>query len=200
MYKAKDYKEQDDTALIKLAQKGDEKAFEEIVNRYSNRVINLTSRIMGSRDDGWDIAQEVFISVWKNIKSFDSTKNLYPWIRRIAINACYEELRKRGKTLESSLDNVEEGEPSIDVPDEKYSPEDTFEKIELNEVIERALETLPEHYRVTLWLRVIENLTYEEIAETLNINIGTVKSRINMARKLMRDRLKYYLEVKDEPS
>lgn len=200
MYKVKNYKEQDDITLIKLAQKGDEKAFEEIVNRYSNRVINLAARIMGSRDDGWDIAQEVFISVWKNIKSFDSAKNLYPWIRKITVNACYEELRKRGKGLESSLDDVEDGEPSIDVPDEKYSPEDIFDKIELNEVIEKALETLPEHYRVTLWLRVIENLTYEEIAETLNINIGTVKSRINMARKLMRDRLKYYLEVKDEPS
>jgi RNA polymerase sigma-70 factor (ECF subfamily) len=70
----------------------------------------------------------------------------------------------------------------------------------LKEVIEKAFETLPEHYRVTLWLRVVENLTYEEIAETLNINIGTVKSRINMARKLMRDRLKSYLEVTDESS
>lgn len=200
MYKDKSYKEQDDTNLIKLAQKGDERAFEEIINRYSNRILNLATRIMGSVDDGWDVAQEVFISIWRNIKNFDSSRNLYPWIRKITVNACYEELRKRGKHLESSLDNVEEGEPSIDVPDEKYSPEDMFDKIELNEVIEKALETLPEHYRVTLWLRVVENLTYEEIAETLNINIGTVKSRINMARKLMRDKLKYYLEVKDEPS
>lgn len=200
MYKDKSYKEQDDTNLIKLAQKGDERAFEEIINRYSNRILNLATRIMGSVDDGWDVAQEVFISIWRNIKNFDSSRNFYPWIRKITVNACYEELRKRGKHLESSLDNVEEGEPSIDVPDEKYSPEDMFDKIELNEVIEKALETLPEHYRVTLWLRVVENLTYEEIAETLNINIGTVKSRINMARKLMRDKLKYYLEVKDEPS
>lgn len=200
MYKDKSYKEQDDTNLIKLAQKGDEKAFEEIINRYSNRILNLATRIIGSVDDGWDVAQEVFISIWRNIKNFDSSRNFYPWIRKITVNACYEELRKRGKHLESSLDNVEEGEPSIDVPDEKYSPEDMFDKIELNEVIEKALETLPEHYRVTLWLRVVENLTYEEIAETLNINIGTVKSRINMARKLMRDKLKYYLEVKDEPS
>jgi len=198
--KSKKYKEQDDIDLIKLAQKGDEKAFEEIVNRYSNRVINLATQIMRSKDEGWDVAQEVFISIWRNIKNFDSTKSLYPWIRRITINACYEELRKRGKSKESSLDDVEDDEPSIDVPDETYSPEDTFSKIELKEVIEKALESLPEHYRTTLWLRVVENLTYEEIAETLNINIGTVKSRINMARKLMRDRLKYYLEVKDESS
>lgn len=200
MYKIKNYRVQDDITLIKLSQKGDEKAFEEIVNRYSNRIINLAARIMGSTDDGWDVAQEVFISIWKNIDSFDSNRDLYPWIRKITINACYEELRKRGKRLESSLDDVEDGEPSIDIPDEKYSPEDAFDKIELNEVIKKALETLPEHYRITLWLRVVENLTYEEIAETLNINIGTVKSRINMARKLMRERLKYYLEVKDDPS
>ncbi|MCX7796194.1 MAG: sigma-70 family RNA polymerase sigma factor [bacterium] len=200
MYKVGNYKEQDDTTLIRLAQRGDEKAFEEIVNRYSNRIINLAVKIMGSTDDGWDIAQEVFISIWKNIRSFDSSKTLYPWIRKITVNACYEELRKRGRRVESSLDDVEDGEPSIDIPDDKYSPEDAFDKIELNEVIEKALETLPEHYRITLWLRVVENLTYEEIAETLNINIGTVKSRINMARKLMRDRLKYYLEVKDDPS
>lgn len=198
--KLKKYKEQDDINLIKLAQKGDEKAFEEIVNRYSNRIINLATQIMGSRDEGWDVAQEVFISIWRNIRSFDNTRSLYPWIRRITINACYEELRKRGKSKETSLDDVEDDEPSIDIPDETYSPEDTFSKIELKEVVEKALESLPEHYRITLWLRVIENLTYEEIAETLNINIGTVKSRINMARKLMRDRLKNYLEVKDEPS
>ncbi|MGC8971684.1 MAG: RNA polymerase sigma factor [bacterium] len=198
--KQKKYKDQDDIDLIKLAQKGDEKAFEEIVNRYSNRIINLATQIMGSRDEGWDVAQEVFISIWRNIESFDSARSLYPWIRRITINACYEELRKRGKSKETSLDDVEDDEPSIDVPDETYSPEDTFDRIELKEVIEKALGSLPEHYRTTLWLRVVENLTYEEIAETLNINIGTVKSRINMARKLMRDRLKYYLEVKDESS
>ncbi len=198
--KLKRYREQNEVELIRLAQKGDERAFEEIINRYSNRVINLATQIMGSRDEGWDVAQEVFISIWKNIKSFDTTRNLYPWIRRITINTCYEELRRRKRDRETSLDDVEEDEPSIDIPDETYLPDDNFSKIELKEVIEKAFETLPEHYRVTLWLRVVENLTYEEIAETLNINIGTVKSRINMARKLMRDRLKSYLEVTDESS
>jgi RNA polymerase sigma-70 factor (ECF subfamily) len=198
--KLKRYREENEVELIRLAQKGDERAFEEIINRYSNRVINLATQIMGSRDEGWDVAQEVFISIWKNIKSFDTTRNLYPWIRRITINTCYEELRRRKRDRETSLDDVEEEEPSIDIPDETYLPDDNFSKIELKEVIEKAFETLPEHYRVTLWLRVVENLTYEEIAETLNINIGTVKSRINMARKLMRDRLKSYLEVTDESS
>jgi RNA polymerase sigma-70 factor (ECF subfamily) len=198
--KLKRYREENEVELIRLAQKGDERAFEEIINRYSNRVINLATQIMGSRDEGWDVAQEVFISIWKNIKSFDTTRNLYPWIRRITINTCYEELRRRKRDRETFLDDVEEEEPSIDIPDETYLPDDNFSKIELKEVIEKAFETLPEHYRVTLWLRVVENLTYEEIAETLNINIGTVKSRINMARKLMRDRLKSYLEVTDESS
>jgi len=86
------------------------------------------------------------------------------------------------------------------VPDDAYSPEDIFDKIELKEAVEEALNSLPKHYRVTLWLRIIENLSYEEIAETLEINIGTVKSRINMARKMMQDKLKYYLEEKDESS
>jgi RNA polymerase sigma-70 factor (ECF subfamily) len=198
--KLKRYREENEVELIRLAQKGDGRAFEEIINRYSNRVINLATQIMGSRDEGWDVAQEVFISIWKNIKSFDTTRNLYPWIRRITINTCYEELRRRKRDRETFLDDVEEEEPSIDIPDETYLPDDNFSKIELKEVIEKAFETLPEHYRVTLWLRVVENLTYEEIAETLNINIGTVKSRINMARKLMRDRLKSYLEVTDESS
>ena len=198
--KLKRYREENEVELIRLAQKGDERAFEEIINRYSYRVIILATQIMGSRDEGWDVAQEVFISIWKNIKSFDTTRNLYPWIRRITINTCYEELRRRKRDRETFLDDVEEEEPSIDIPDETYLPDDNFSKIELKEVIEKAFETLPEHYRVTLWLRVVENLTYEEIAETLNINIGTVKSRINMARKLMRDRLKSYLEVTDESS
>ncbi len=196
----KKYREENDTELIRRIQKGDEKAFEEIIKRYSNRIINLATQIMGSQDEGWDIAQEVFISVWKNIKSFDISKNFYPWVRKITVNACYEELRRRKGHIESSLDDVEEGEPSIDVPDDAYSPEDIFAKIELKEVVEEALNSLPKHYRVTLWLRIIENLSYEEIAETLEINIGTVKSRINMARKMMQDRLKYYLEEKNESS
>ncbi|HOP56264.1 MAG TPA: sigma-70 family RNA polymerase sigma factor [bacterium] len=196
----KKYREENDTELIRRIQTGDEKAFEEIIRRYSNRIINLATQIMGSQDEGWDIAQEVFISVWKNIKSFDISKNFYPWVRKITINACYEELRRRKGHIESSLDDVEEGEPSIDVPDDAYSPEDIFDKIELKEAVEEALNSLPKHYRVTLWLRIIENLSYEEIAETLEINIGTVKSRINMARKMMQDRLKYYLEEKDESS
>jgi len=200
MYKVKKYREENDTELIRRIQKGDEKAFEEIIKRYSNRIINLATQIMGSQDEGWDIAQEVFISVWKNIKSFDISKNFYPWVRKITVNACYEELRRRKGHIESSLDDVEEGEPSIDVPDDAYSPEDIFAKIELKEVVEEALNSLPKHYRVTLWLRIIENLSYEEIAETLEINIGTVKSRINMARKMMQDRLKYYLEEKNESS
>ena len=200
MYKVKKYREENDTELIRRIQKGDEKAFEEIIRRYSNRIINLATQIMGSQDEGWDIAQEVFISVWKNIKSFDISKNFYPWVRKITVNACYEELRRRKGHIESSLDDVEEGEPSIDVPDDAYSPEDIFAKIELKEVVEEALNSLPKHYRVTLWLRIIENLSYEEIAETLEINIGTVKSRINMARKMMQDRLKYYLEEKNESS
>lgn len=191
------YREEDDIELIRRIQKGDEGAFEEIVRRYSNRIINLATQIMGSQDDGWDIAQEVFISVWRNIKSFNTDKNFYPWIRKITINACYEELRKRKRHIESSLDDVEDDEPSIDLPDKTYSPEDIFDEIELKEVVEKALNSLPEHYRVTLWLRIIENLSYEEIAETLNINIGTVKSRLNMARKLMQDKLKYYLEEKE---
>lgn len=194
--KLKRYKEDDDTELIRQIKRGDEKAFEELIKRYSNRIINLATQIMGSQDEGWDISQEVFISVWKNIKSFDIGKNFYPWIRKITINACYEELRRRKGHLESSLDDVEDDEPSIDLPDKTYSPEDILDKIELKEMVEKALNSLPEHYRVTLWLRIIENLSYEEIAETLNINIGTVKSRINMARKMMQDRLKYYLEEK----
>jgi RNA polymerase sigma-70 factor (ECF subfamily) len=152
--KLKRYREENEVELIRLAQKGDERAFEEIINRYSNRVINLATQIMGSRDEGWDVAQEVFISIWKNIKSFDTTRNLYPWIRRITINTCYEELRRRKRDRETFLDDVEEEEPSIDIPDETYLPDDNFSKIELKEVIEKAFETLPEHYRVTLWLRV----------------------------------------------
>lgn len=194
--KLKRYSDEDDTELIQQIKKGDERAFEELIKRYSNRIINLATRIMGSHDDGWDIAQDVFISVWKNIKSFDTVRDFYPWVRKITINACYEELRRRKGHLESSLDDVEEDEPSIDLPDKTYSPADILDKIELREMVEKALNSLPEHYRVTLWLRIIENLSYEEIAETLNINIGTVKSRISTARKMIQDRLKDYLEEK----
>jgi len=193
--------EEDDTSLILWAQEGDEKAFEELIKRYSNQIINLSSQVMGSSNDGWDIAQEVFIAVWKNIKSFDISKKFYPWVRKITINTCYEELRRRKREKTVSIDNVEDDEPSIDLPDDSYSPEEVFNKKEVNEVLAKLMNTLPEHYRVTLWLRVVEDLSYEEIAEQLNINIGTVKSRINMARKLMKEKLlRYYMEEEDGTS
>ena len=193
--------EEDDTSLILWAQEGDEKAFEELIKRYSNQIINLSSQVMGSSNDGWDIAQEVFIAVWKNIKSFDISKKFYPWVRKITINTCYEELRRRKREKTVSIDDVEDDEPSIDLPDDSYSPEEVFNKKEVNEVLAKLMNTLPEHYRVTLWLRVVEDLSYEEIAEQLNINIGTVKSRINMARKLMKEKLlRYYMEEEDGTS
>ncbi|MGB9681639.1 MAG: RNA polymerase sigma factor [bacterium] len=198
--KLRRYEGQEEKTLILWAQEGDEKAFEELIKRYSNQVINLSSQIMGSSDEGWDMAQEVFISVWKNIKSFDRSRSFYPWIRKITINACYEELRRRKRERTISLDDVEDDEPSIDLPDVTYSPEEIFDKKEINKVLATLMNTLPEHYRVTLWLRVVEDLSYEEIAEQLDINIGTVKSRINMARKLMKEKLSLYMEEKDETS
>jgi RNA polymerase sigma-70 factor (ECF subfamily) len=199
--KLRRYEGEEDRSLILWAQEGDEKAFEELIKRYSNQIVNLSSQIMGSSDDGWDIAQEVFISVWKNIRSFDKSKNFYPWVRKITINTCYEELRRRKRERTVSIDNVEDDGPSIDLPDDSYSPEEVFNKKEVNEVLAKLMDTLPEHYRVTLWLRVVEDLSYEEIAEELNINIGTVKSRINMARKLMKEKLlKYYMEEEDGTS
>ncbi len=182
----------DENEIIKRARDGDEKAFEYIVKKYQNRVANLIFKIIGDQDIVEDLTQEVFLRVMESLKDYKFGSAIYTWIYRITVNICIDEIRKRQRSRAYSLDNILSQNPKSEP---SYSPvERTFERREMREIIENAISKLPTEYKTVIVLREFEDLSYEEIAKILKIRVGTVKSRIFRARKLLAEYLKEYKE------
>lgn len=171
--------------IIKYIKEGDKRGWNMLIDKYSRTVYNLAFNFCGSSDDANDLTQDIFIKIYKNIDKFDESFNISSWIIRISKNHCIDYWRKNKKNnfridLEDNL-----------VKDEN-SPEDNLIKSgDLNKLREKILQLKPE-VRSLLILRDIQNHSYQEIADSLNIPLGTVKSKINRARiqlaKLYEDR------------
>jgi len=175
-----------DNELVRRYLAGETRRFQELVERYESRMINFIQRSIGDRDRAQDLAQEVFVRVYRHIKRFDTSKKFSTWIYTIASNLAKNELRNRSRnplvlfqTLTSSWDDDHR---PLQFEDSSMRPDDLFRKRHLQELVERAAEELPEHHREVFILREIEGKTYEEIAEITNTQLGTVKSRLNRAR------------------
>ncbi len=187
------FKTLDENEIVKRARDGDEKAFEYIVKKYQNKVANLIFKIIGDQDIVEDLTQEVFLRVMESLKDYKFGSAIYTWIYRITVNICIDEIRKRQRSRAFSLDNIVSQNPKSEP---SYSPvEKTFERREMREIIENAISKLPAEYKTVIVLREFEDLSYEEIAKILKIRIGTVKSRIFRARKLLAEYLKEYKEL-----
>ncbi len=183
----------DESEIIRKARDGDEKAFEFIVKKYQNRVANLIFKIIGDSSVVEDLTQEVFLRVIESLREYKFGSALYTWIYRITVNICIDEIRKRQRSRAYSLSDVLSQNPRAEP---SYSPvEKVVEQRELRELIEKAISKLPVEYKTVIVLREFEDLPYEEIAKILKISIGTVKSRIFRARKLLAEHLKEYREV-----
>jgi RNA polymerase sigma-70 factor (ECF subfamily) len=183
----------DENEIIRRAKDGDERAFEYIVKKYQSKVANLIFKIIGDQDIVEDLTQEVFLRVMESLKDYKFGSAIYTWIYRITVNICIDEIRKRQRSRAFSLDNIVGQNPKSEP---SYSPvEKTFERGEMREIIENALSKLPAEYKTVIVLREFEDLSYEEIAKILKIRIGTVKSRIFRARKLLAEYLKEYKEL-----
>jgi RNA polymerase sigma-70 factor (ECF subfamily) len=178
----------DEESLIKQAQKGDITAYNSLVLHYQDRVFNVAYRIMNEPDAAADATQEAFISAYKAIKRFRGG-SFKAWLMRIVTNACYDELRWRQRRPQSSLDEIVENYESspLLVSENQPGPEKHRQQTELVEEIKRCLEELPDDQRVATVLCDIEGFDYKEIASTLSISLGTVKSRISRARAKLRD-------------
>jgi RNA polymerase sigma-70 factor (ECF subfamily) len=177
-----------DNALIERVLSGNDKAFEEIVNRYQKRIFSLCYRMCSNEQDALDLSQEVFLRVYHSLKSFKGSSSFSTWVYRIASNICIDHLRKEKKIKVVSLTPATEDDdtPSFDLPDDTYSPEESYRKKELAEAISGALTRLsPDHRRIIV-LRDINQLSYDEISEILDLEPGTVKSRIFRARDQLR--------------
>ena len=186
----------DDALLIKAFQKGEKKAFDQLVIRHKDRIFNLCYRFLGDYDEANDSAQEAFVKAYESLNAFRLESAFSTWLYRIAVNACKNKLgssayKARRKTV--SLENP--GHPSdgplpMEIPNGAPSPLARMEEKEKLALVQRALDTLPTEFKMVVTLRDVEGLSYEDIAETTGLNLGTVKSRIARGRTDLRNRLR----------
>lgn len=176
---------------IRMAAAGDPEAFEKIMLKYQKPIYNLCLRMVGNPDDAFDLTQDAFIRAWKAMDTVKADGAFASWLYRLASNVCIDHLRamKRKKTV--SLVFEEDGEEqTIDVPDPTPSPEEQVIAKADKATIEWAMNELNVEHRQVLTLRLIDDLSYEQISEILEVPEGTVKSRISRAREALRKKIR----------
>lgn len=181
-----------DEDLMAKAATDDAKAFTELVRRYQTRVIHLVSRLLNDRVVSEDLAQEVFVRVHLHRRNYRTGSKFSTWLFTIAANLAKNEIRRRKRRKNwTSLDEMQEQlqDASMQFADPKANKEVDLEREQLSGVVGAAIATLPERYRTALVLRDIDGLAYEEISQILKIPGGTVRSRINRARLMLKRKL-----------
>src|SRR4051812_30811407 len=176
----------DDAGVVSAFLGGEERAFQELVDRYQTRLLNFVFRTIGDREKAEDLVQEVFIRVYRHLHRFDRSKKFSTWIYTIASNLAKNELRNRSRNplvlFQTIKGNWDDEDRPLQFEDTTARPDDLFRKRHLRELVEDTVAKLPEHHRQVFVLREIEGKSYEEIAEITDCNLGTVKSRLNRAR------------------
>ncbi len=182
--------EKSDDVLITLFQSGEEEVFRILVERYTQRIRNLVYSIFNEASVVDDIAQEVFIRVYEALPRFRFESSFYTWLYRIAVNKSRDELRKRKTRKFFSLHSLLDASSDELQSKIRVYPEDTSAK----ELVNKGLQRLPEKFRIPIILKDIDGLSYEEMAEVMQCEIGTVKSRLSRARAMLRGILAPLLE------
>jgi len=188
----------DDSALVSDARNGDMGAFEKLVAKYEGKVFGIAFQMLASRDDARDAAQEAFIKAWRSLRGFRGDSKFTTWLYRIANNVCLDFLRRRGR-YELSLDDGIDGDgesKTREIPAD-FDVGEAVENAEFRSFVRKAVDGLPEQHRTMIVMRDMQQLSYTEISELLNLPEGTVKSRINRARKYLRDIFINLAELKD---
>jgi RNA polymerase sigma-70 factor, ECF subfamily len=179
-----------ETELVTRAQSGERNAFSELVRIHAPGVLNIIYRMCGDAQIAEDAAQDTFIQAWLHLSSYRPQISLRNWLYRIAVNAATDILRKQKRILPNALEDLQLKDPQL-------GPEALFSQRERTALVQKAVLSLPDASRAVLVLREYEGLSYHEIADALDIPVGTVMSRLNYARKLLRDKLeqKLFLQV-----
>ncbi|HTM57976.1 MAG TPA: sigma-70 family RNA polymerase sigma factor [Candidatus Udaeobacter sp.] len=191
-----------DEDLMGQVAEDDERAFPELVRRYQGRVTNLVSRVLNDRECADDLAQEVFVRVFVHRRNYRRGSKFSTWLFTIAANLAKNEIRRRVRrrnwfSLDALQEVLKDSAPQLADPTE--GRESRMEREQLREAVGRAIATVPEKYRLSLVLRDIEGLSYEEIALALGIPGGTVRSRINRARSMLKRKLQPLLRKEGTP-
>lgn len=188
-----------ETLLIERSKKGDVRAFGELIEMHQERIFNFAKRISGNYDEAAEITQDAFLRAFSSIKSFRNEAAFSSWMYRIVKNIFLDRKRIAEKNPTVSIDEhitTEEGDYQREFQDDKAAqPEDTLMTDEKQILIQQLLMELPEHHRIPLVLFHMENKSYEEISEIINLPLGTVKSRINRARLAFAEMLKDHPEL-----
>jgi RNA polymerase sigma-70 factor (ECF subfamily) len=183
----------EDVRLMRLVSRGDTSAFEELIERHQALVTGTVARMLGSNSDVEDIAQQVFIRVWKSARRYVPRAKFTTWLLKITRNLVFNELRRTKRHAHVPL----QSEPGVEDPPLKdemnLAPDASLLELELQRTIEEAILQLPETQRLALVLRRYEELSYEQIAEVLDLSVPAVKSVLFRARSELRSRLSKYL-------
>jgi len=182
--------EDEDSRLVQQTLDGDKETFRALVDKYKRPIYNLAYRILGNVEDANDVAQETFLCAYRSLDTFDLKRNFSPWIFKIATNLCFDRLRKK-KLNTVSIDDPISEEDNIrwQLPDSSMDPQNLYESKELQDVVQRLIASLPEKYRAVIVMRHSQGLSYEEIAEILDQPVGTVKTHLHRARKILQEKL-----------
>lgn len=177
-------------ALVEQCRRQNFEAFGKIVDAYQARVTGFIRRMVNSGEEAEDLAQEVFIRAYQNMNRFDGRSSLRTWLFRIAYNLCVDHARKRQRTAPES--SISDSEDSIEVADLRWDPEAIVLGEELRDVVENAILTMSEKLRTVLLLHDKEELGYEELAGMLDVPVGTIKSRLFLARSHVQKAVESY--------
>ncbi len=200
-----------DSALVSAVRAGSGEAFDRLLTRYQASVYNVVYRIVGNPQDAADTVQEVFLKVYRGLDKFQGNSSLKTWIFRIAVHeGCnykrwWRRHAQRETSLETCLGSVDRARADHDAPtlgdmlvERSRSPFDTTASQEMRDIVGKALDEIPRHYRTAVVLRDLEDLSYDEITEVLGVSLGTVKSRVGRGREALRKRLTRLLPAEAE--
>jgi len=183
----------EDIRLMALVGAGDEGAFEQLVERHQRLVIGTVGRMLGSGSDAEDIAQQVFVRVWKNAKRYEPRAKFTTWLLKITRNLVFNELRRRSRHPQVPLQSESDEEERPLKDEQAVAPDASLLEHELQQAVDAAIANLPETQRMAVVLRRYEELSYEEIAEAMEQSVSAVKSLLFRARTELRESLQRYL-------
>ena len=185
-----------DKEIIERVKSGEKEAYDLLVLKYQQRVINLISRFVKNHSDALDVSQETFIKAYRALPNFRGDSAFYTWLYRIAVNTAKNHLTVQSRKITKSdydVAEIEQIEGNMSLT-EQTTPESLLAKDELQETILKTIENLPEDLKSSIMLREIEGLSYEGIAEVMECPVGTVRSRIFRAREMIDSKIKPLLE------
>lgn len=193
----------EEALLVERCRRGDRQAFRTLVDRYQRKVYSLALSFVRDPDEARDVSQEAFLKVFRHLNTFQGTASFYTWVYRITVNLCIDRLRRAGRggqvLFDEEYSHAEVGSPADSLSPRRlgFDPARAFQDKELRQRLLGALGQLSEPHRVVLLLREVDGLSYQEMAEVLEVAEGTIMSRLFHARKKMQDLLRSYVEGKE---